>query len=256
MVAKIMETTDYVRFELARFNRDVKKTRKLEKSMRAHGWLDAHPLHVVKNGSGKLLIKAGHHRFEVAKTLGIPVKYVICADSATINELEEATTPWSLKDYLGSYIRVGIDSYLAVEAYHKKTGISLSQCISLLSGESAGSSNKTHQFRRGELEIGDANHAVAVGDIVSHLSKSGIKFATASALVAAISRIVWLPEFNAEVFKQKISVFGHLFEKRSDKIEYCDLIEAIYNRSNREPVPLAFLADKAAKERRCVKSKG
>ena len=45
-----------------------------------------------KEPSGKAKIKAGHHRFTVARRIGIPVKYVICDElsEVTIQELEEA----------------------------------------------------------------------------------------------------------------------------------------------------------------------
>ena len=89
---QVMETSDYKKFELLPFNRDVARTRRLRASMLQHGWISAYPMYVVKQSNGQLGIKAGHRRFVVARDLGIPVKYVICKDTATIFELESGTT--------------------------------------------------------------------------------------------------------------------------------------------------------------------
>ena len=99
----ISKTKNYDRFDLHEINRPVKNTKKLELSMIEHGFIDAHPLHVITNGNGKLKIKDGHHRFMVARKLGIPVKYVVCDDAAGIHQLVETTNKWSLRDYLSSY---------------------------------------------------------------------------------------------------------------------------------------------------------
>ena len=107
MSGRILESNNYSRFELTPFNRDVKKTKHLESLMRREGWIDAYPAHVIRNGDGRLLIKAGHHRFVVAQRLGIPIKYVECKDTTTIHELEKATIRWSIQDYLDSYVKEG-----------------------------------------------------------------------------------------------------------------------------------------------------
>ena len=136
---KIYETTNYEKFELLSFNRDVNKTKFLEASMKKHGWIDAYPMHVMRGQNGNLRIKAGHHRFEVAQQLSIPVKYVVSDDNSTIYELEQATNNWNLNDYLVSFVRSGHPAYDKVKRYRERTGISLIACISMLGGQSAGS---------------------------------------------------------------------------------------------------------------------
>ena len=137
----IPTTTNYEMFQLLDFNRDVSKTRKLEASMKRHGYINAYPLHVVKE-NGKLRIKGGHHRFFVASKLGLPVAYVVCEDNASIHELEAATTRWSLDDYLTSYVRMGDADYIAIQKYQQRTGIATGLCVSMLGGEMASSGNK------------------------------------------------------------------------------------------------------------------
>ena len=147
IMANIQGTTNYDRFELFEFNRDVGKTTALERSMLAYGW-HPYPMHVVKNGSGKLKIKAGHHRFHVARKLGIPCKYVIAEDQGeTIQELEVATRPWTLQDYLASYCRVGNEHYINVKNYLELTGIPIQCAISMLAGQTAASGNQNKKVQ-------------------------------------------------------------------------------------------------------------
>jgi hypothetical protein len=249
MSAKLQATKNYDLFELLQFNRDVGKTKRLEKSMCEHGYLPAYPMHVVRNGNGKLMIKAGHHRLHVAKKLGVPVFYVICEDIATVHELESATNSWKLNDYLMSFVRSGAKQYEAVKAFSESTGISLSQCISLLAGESATSFNHANAFKIGTYKISDCNYAKSVGDIIIDLRKLGIAIATNRYFVSAISRMVRIPQFSPSQFIRRVSVNLSMMQKRPTADAYADLIEQVYNHASRDKVPLAFLASQAAAER-------
>lgn len=251
-MTKILETNNYDRFELHEFNRDIGRTKYLEASMKAHGWISAYPMHVVRNGNGKLKIKAGHHRFFVARSLGIPVKFVECSDDATIHELEKATTPWSMADYLYSFCRKGKEAYLEVKDYHVKTGISLGSCISMLGGQAAGSNNFADSFKAGTYQIRDTTHAGIVADIILHCKKCGIKWATHDLFVKAVSRIAWADSFDPIILKHKISTFPYLVERQPNLSAYTDMLESVYNRQNKTRVPLAFLADEAARERNAI----
>ncbi len=250
MNTAVVETSDYSKFELLPFNRDVKRIKNLVDSMKQHGWISAYPMHVVKNGNGKLKIKAGHNRFEAARSLNIPVKYCLCDDTATVHELELSTVRWSIEDYLASYVRQGRAPYITLKQYRDKTGIALSLCISMLAGQSAASNNHLNLFKAGRYELGDPLNASIVSDIVLHIrNKVKSSIGTNSYFVKALSRIVYLDEFDPEVFKHKLNTFPFLLEKKPTLQTYSSLIEDIYNRQSKTRVPLAFLADEAAKRR-------
>lgn len=125
----LQSTQEYGRFELCQFNRNVTKTKNLERSMKRHGFIPAYPIHCDKRSNGSLLIKAGHHRFEVAQRLGIPLYYVVSDDDATIHELETSTNGWTSTDYMESFIKCGKPSYQELKDYHIRTQIPLSVCI-------------------------------------------------------------------------------------------------------------------------------
>jgi hypothetical protein len=251
---KVMQTRNYEMFELMPFNRDVEKTRHLERSMSEHGWIDAYPLHVKRNGGTKFLIKAGHHRYHVAKKLGIPVKFVVCDDDATIHELEKSTCSWTMKDYLISYCRLGKEDYIRVKSYCDTTGIGLQNAVSMLGGHSAGSGNFTKAFKDGTFKINDRKkHAETVKGIILHCTACGIKFAPTYLFVQSISKVAQVGGFDIQRFKAKIKTFAQFMEKKANLQQYLELIEEIYNRQAREKIPLAFLATQAARERNVIK---
>ncbi len=253
---KVCVTSDYEKFELHPFNRDVRKTKGLEESMRKHGWIDAYPMHVRRNGNGKFKIIGGHTRFTVARMLGIPVKYVVCDDDASIYDIEKGITYWNLEDYLVSFARVGKESYIRVLDFHRETGIGIADSISMLGGQTAGHNNFVHAFKTGAYKTAANTHAYIVADIVKHCKQFGIPFSTNYLFVQALSRIVQVKGFKVAVLKHKIETFRFLMEKQPTLATYQEMIERVYNRKNNQTLPLAFLADKAAKERNVIKARG
>jgi hypothetical protein len=251
-MSKLYKTTDYTVFEMHEFNRDVNKTKDLERSMKAHGFIPAYPLHVVRNGGGQLKVKAGHHRLTVAQRLNIPVYYVVCDDAASIHELEKGTVGWSMSDYLTSYCRVGLPDYLEVRRYCAETGISITQAISMLGGQAAGSGNLNNLFKDGKFKIKSRTHADQVAEIVLHMKSCGVSFCNYRSLVAAISKALYVPEVNAKQFMMKIKSHTYLITKQPNVQEYLKVLEELYNRQSKEKIPVAFLADEMAKSRNLI----
>lgn len=246
---KVLETNNYGMFVLSEFNRDVRKTWNLETSMQKYGWIDAYPLHVIRKEDRHLEIKDGHHRFYVARKLGIPVKYIECNDEITMAELVRATVPWSIRDFLDSFAKSGKEAYVKVLAFHMKTGISLVACISMMAGQSAGSGNWTRQFKEGTYRLGDLTHANTVALIVGECKKCGFPFWNNTQFVAAVSKVAWAEGFEPQILRNKISLFYELLKKQASKEEYVNMIELIYNYKSHDKVPLAFKAEEAAKRR-------
>lgn len=256
MPAKILESNNYRMFELLAINRDVSRINTLMESMKNHGWINSKPMSVIQNGNGKLIIKDGHHRFEVAQRLGIPVKYVIDTDSSTIYELDKSTNKWSLKDCLTSYCRAGKIEYLKLKTYCDETGIGLGNAASMLTGQSAGSGNYQQLFRTGNYKTNPkSNHAEVVKDLVLCCKKHGIKFYNTDLLVQAFSKIAWVDQFSAEHMKNKIKNFAPLIEKKANLDQYLVMLEDIYNRKCQSKIPLKYFAMEKAKERSAISSK-
>lgn len=250
MAGRIIESTNYERFKLFRFNRDVRKIKNLIQSMKEHGWIDAYPMHVVKE-NGELVIKGGHHRFVAAKTLGIPVKFMMCQDSATVQQLEQSTTHWVLGDFVGSSVREMNPHYVALDLYRRNTGIRLTSCASMMAGETAGSSNINNNLRNGTFKLAeDQSHDDTVAACVKSLAKNGVSFASNDWLVQALSRVMWV--CSPSRLKSQIEKHYSLMKKQPNVKAYTENLEEIYNRGTSKKVPISFLQEQAAKERRKV----
>lgn len=253
MSLKITETSNYGLFELLQYNRDVKKIKGLTDSMSRYGWISAYPMNVHRNGNGKLTIKDGHHRFEVASRLGLPIKYIICDDNSSIYELDKATNKWTLGDYLESYCRGGKAEYVKAKEYCQRTGIAPIYAIAMLSGHTAGTQNYEESFKTGRFACKNTRNAEIVADIVLHCKKKGIDWADKGLLVVALSKVAWVRGFSISRLKSKITTFSYLVEKKPHVDGYLDMIESVYNYKAQDKVPLKFLANEAAKERNIIK---
>jgi hypothetical protein len=242
-MGKITETKNYNKFELHEFNRNVENIKNLTESMKKHGWIDAYPLHVIENGSDKLKIKAGHHRFEAARALGIPVKYTICGDDATIHELEGATKNWSMKNYLESYARMGNPNYLKLNEYYKKFKIPLNISITLLGGKAANESGwQSITFKQGLFKVGNPTFAYMVGEFVAFCDELGIEFCRNSRFVLALSKVLVVDGIDVNEFKKKITNHLYMMKKQADVVGYVGMLENVYNRQRGKKLPIAINA--------------
>lgn len=251
MAITIRETSNYDQFELLDFNRDVTKTSALEKSMSNYGWLDPYPMHVVKNGSGKLKIKGGHHRFHVARKLGIPVKYVLTEDKGeSVHELERATRNWSLMDYVTSFARVGNEHYMKLLAFHESTGIPIMCCGSLVAGDTASSNNQNPKIKDGTYKIGDQTHAMDVAKVVLGCERLGVSFAKNTAFVSAVSAVCRVSEFSIQTYLNRVEKNLAMMINQPTRDDHIDQIEQIYNYGSKKTrIPISFLTKEALANR-------
>jgi len=252
---KILTTNNYSLFVLSMFNRDIRRNRWLRESLLKFGWIPTRPLEVRRRNDGKLEIRNGHHRFELARELKIDICYGIVTDEATIPDLVITERPWSVWDSLCGHLRTGKSAYKALHEFQKKTGIPLSSCIGLMSGQMSGtSSNKLQQFKEGTYTVGDMTLADMVGDIIILCQAAGVSFARNNYFVQAVSKICLAADFDPKMMMKKISRFSEFMVKQPSKQHYVKLLQEVYNRSSHTKVPLEFQADEAARQRSAIQS--
>jgi len=254
----ILQSKDYGMFKVSEFQRNIRKVNRLEASMRKYGWISSKPMDVIRNGGRQLVIRDGHHRFEIARRLGIPIKYVIDGSKITMEELEGGIEKWNFADYLSMWVQKGNPDYILLKDYCDTTGISIGNALSMMAGYSSGTGSKPldSRFKRGEfLRNTNTTHAWDVADIVLCMKKYGIGFANHSLLVQAISKVAAVSGFEIGHIKQKIKAFPSVVEKKANLDQYLDMLEELYNKQSRQKIPLKFLAIEEAKKRNPVKRK-
>jgi hypothetical protein len=257
MVAKIFEEENIKLFELYKCNRNTDKLAGLIESMRKFGWCNAYPMLCVALSNGKYEIIDGHHRFEAAKLLGVPVKFVIVKSSAapSLFHIDDATSKWDMGDFLTSQCRGGNIEYSKVKKYNDETGIGIKQAASMLYGQAAGSGNIGRAFKSGEFVCRNTVNADVVGDIVRYMKKHGVSWAHHATLVKALSKVAFVTEFSPSKLKEKIKTYSYLIERRPHLEGYMDMLENLYNFKSSTKIPLRFLAEQKARERNVIKAK-
>lgn len=253
MKAKIQETRDYELFESGDLNRDIKRIVPLMESMDTHGFIPAYPLHVTRATNGKLRIKAGHHRFIAAKSLGVPVKYVVCDDDATIHELERASQKWDLEDYLASYVRANNQEYRSLKQFKTDTGLSTRSCIYLLGSQLYGDHTGTKalaSFKDGEFRVVNPRRAYWIAHLIKAAEKGRFPGATHYNFIVALSKTVMDGAANFNMMKKQLSTWGHSIRLSSNVEDYIREIERLYNFRNRKKLPISYLIEEAEVARR------
>jgi hypothetical protein len=248
---RLRKTKNYDLFESHLNNRPLHSNPKLEASMRRVGFMPSSAIQCTRNGSDRLKVIRGHNRLYFAKKLGLPVYYVIDGSCVDLYEIETPKQTWSVADFVHSHASRGHKGSVAVIEFQKAHGYTLSAASSLLAGESAGSHNMTEALKKGEYEpVADQSHSLAVASITDCCREAGIKFATMDPFVAAVSMCVRVPDFDVEVFKDKVRLHPAMMQKRTNRYDYLAEIDALYNygaKSRR--LSLAFKARELARAR-------
>jgi len=250
-------TSNYSIFEAHENNRNIKDNRKFKallKSMKSLGFLPFLPIWCKSQSNGKLSIQIGHHRFEAARMLKIPVCYMVYDTNFPIFAEDESTNGWSLKDYIDCQVRDGNTVSLQIKKYHEETGIGLRQVVNILGGEIAGGGNKTARLKRGEFKIDPKawERAEKVRMIIEAGKKIDAYVATHPSFIAALTRILFVDDFCPDTFVLKLQSRQKLFKPQLDKVEYGNMIENIYNHGTaiEYRTPLTFLANKVMAKRK------
>src|SRR3990167_2530870 len=139
MKPRLEKTFNYDLFEMHDYNRTLHENSDLLKSMESHGFMPSSPIQCVSNGSGKLKVIRGHHRYDYAKRLKLPIYYIVDNSNTDIFDLEGSSLQsWSVKDFAVARAKHGDKSIQALLEFKEKHGLTLLSAASLVGGESAG----------------------------------------------------------------------------------------------------------------------
>lgn len=248
MKAEIKSTTNYDLFVTDPTNRPIGKRPKLEESMKQYGFNPAYPLHVVRRG-GRLVILDGQHRFANAKSLGLPVYYVLCADDGfDVAKGNGAQKQWSLSDFAASYSARGDEHYVKLLDYCHRNAIGIRAAASMMIGESAEQSRASLHVKEGTFQIKTMTTANAVAKI-SNATAELVDFGRHQSYIAALSRMVRLTEFDGEGYVAKIKRSPFLLTRQPSIDGFLQMIEDAMNWRSPKKMAFVFMAKEAAKER-------
>jgi hypothetical protein len=216
--------------------------------MQDTGFWSSKPIGVYRD-SGKLVIIDGHHRFEAAKTLGIPVLFVEEPKSHgdLIGVANSVVGVWKGESFAKFYAQRGNPDYQDLMFYVER-GIPLQQASSLLHGESAHSGNTMQRVKHGTFKIKTDKYINAVLAIIDTVKDVAPEIAK-KAYVNALSLLLFIKEFDADVLIKRIQSHPTGIVRCADKNQALEALEEVYNFRAREKTPLGFLAKDAARKR-------
>lgn len=247
---KVQESKKYSQFKIDLTNRPInaQHVKKLVVSIKKHGYLPAYPIMVARNGAAGFTVLDGQHRFEAAKALGLAIHFVVHEGQISIPEINEPQSRWTNSDYIGSYANQGNADYHFLREFSARTKISPLRAASLLYGEMAASGNVSDALKAGKFKVRDVEYADRVASIVAVISKS-TKWAATLECIGAISRLVRVSKFDDAIFIKRVEANRGMLTQQATIELYSKLFEEIYNMRNRNPVPLAFLANEEMRRR-------
>ena len=249
VVPQLRMTTKYDMFNEHPHNRDISSTKLLEKSMKRYGYDPGFPIRCIYNLDGQLQVTHGHHRLYVAEKLGLPVWYIICDRNIELFSSEGANRQWNSMDYATARTRGGDDVAAEVLEYHKTTGIPLTACVGMFTGNYSGSGNAMQQFKDGTMKITTREHARLVAHVVNACKEAGVSWASRNGFVCALSLCIACSQFDVSRFVSKVQSHAHMMHVCRTQDEYLQMIESVYNRQTADKVPIMFLAQQGASSR-------
>lgn len=224
-------TKDYSLFAPYELNRKLRPNPVLEASMKKYGFLCSRPVACFRRADGKLEIFDGHHRFMIAKALGIGIWYIIERVPVDLYYINEGDGRWTGTDWLGARVRAGDkDCKVVVDYMDQHPGVKMGSAAALVAGNTSLSSGVVKEIVKGVFVKGKSqSHADRVGKLIDLCTAKGLPFATSSAFTNALSQAVKIPEMDFDHFLHVIDMRAHLIMKRGTLDEYLKELESVYN---------------------------
>lgn len=240
VAATIYQSSAWHLFDFDETNRAIGSVTKLKSSIREYGFLDAHPIHVVKRGSRYVIID-GQHRFTAAKVLGIPVKFVICKDEdVLISRINDAQSKWTIKDHVGSLATKGNPQYQYLLNFSMSHNLPVGICAALLSHSNV-KRGVGDRVRGGDFVVSNSEHAEQVALIVKE-ARRHVRFASHNLFIDAIRRCLGVKGFDANRFVKKMAAHPGLLIVQANLDGFLDMIETVYNYHSGQKLNIAFPA--------------
>jgi len=250
ILPRLQRTTNYGRFDFHRHQQPIsdKHVDALAESMRQFGFLNAKPVQCIANGDG-LVIVDGHHRFLAAKSLGIPVVYVIEGANANkaIGPQNFLVKKWAMRSFVKMYANEGKQDYQTLLNYEAR-GIPLAMAAAMLHGHTASAGNVNPLVRHGTFKVRTTKHAEAVANLIGAL-ESCCPAVRSRSFVDAVCRFLFVRGFDPAMLQHRIKMTPTMIQATARVDVMMDQLEAVYNYRAKDKVPLVHLARESAKAR-------
>lgn len=165
----IHQTDNYDQFKMVEGNRPINQrhVKNLMASLMKQNLLASNPVIVNE----RLEVIDGQHRLEAAKSLGLPVTYIVVDrwGLPQVQILNAHNRQWQPEDYLNSYIQRGYVEYEALKEFIDNYGFSISIALGLLGNFQARPGELLREFKEGNFRVVDLGMAEEFASKLSEL---------------------------------------------------------------------------------------
>lgn len=257
--AKLTPLDDLKSMQVHEYQRQIvtRKVKHYMDSMRENGFWKSHPI-VWFRHQGKRMIIWGHHRRAAAVALKISA-WTQEAAELTMEEsialiATENWSTWSMRETVMRECRRENPHYITLKEYVDQ-GLTIKAASSLLRGTSAGSGGYLEAVKLGTFTVKSTEQADIIVGLIRATKASNPEVSNTH-FIAALSRCLFVPEFDVSLFQRRLISNPGILEKRSNVQDFSREVERIYNFRSKSPLPVSFLADRNAAIRQKRESAG
>lgn len=247
---KLEKTNEYALFCCNQEQRpiDHAHVKRLAENMRLFGFMPSKPIQCYRKG-GKLVVVDGHHRLEAAKAANVEVFYVVEAERCqqTMSSENYLVKKWTGMDFVRLYASRGNKNYQSL-LYYQERGIPVGFVASMMINHGASSGNTNKVIQNGTFKIKSTDQIELVDAIIQEFAAKS-PACKSRPFISAISKCILWEGFSFDTFVRRMRENASMLEKTSNEDQMLTQIEAIYNYRSRQPVPLKFKVESAARER-------
>lgn len=251
VVNQVYTTNDYTIFAQIEGNRVVNKlhVERLKTSFQKSYLMSP----IIVNHKYEII--DGQHRFNAAKSLGLPVNFIVTNGYGLreVQMLNANMKNWKKQDYLHAYCDLGYDEYLRMKQFmHDFPDFGISVAEQLLTNTVKGVNNrrrvaiidgkrtgKIRNFQEGELIIPDLDLAYDNAEKIMMFKPYYDGF-NRTVFVSAMIGMFKHENYNHSQMIQKVKNNPTALTHCSNATQYKILIEEIYNFRSRQKVSLRF----------------
>jgi hypothetical protein len=246
---QVITTTDYSIFTPVMGNRDVNRLhiKRLSDSFKDKYLVSP----IIVNEHHQII--DGQHRFEAAKQLGLPIRYiqVVGYGLKEVQVLNMNSKNWSKQDFLNAYCDLGYDAYLKMKTFMAEfPDFKFLSSEILLTHNSGGANNKRmvkfegkesrqHDFQNGLLKIPDLELSYIYARKIMLVKPYFTEFGSAQ-FVSAMIGLFKNSKYDHNLMLHKMDKYKYMLERKPDRAEYIKLLENIYNYRNQTKVSLRY----------------
>jgi hypothetical protein len=223
---KIRETNDYEIFKILKGNRDINQNH-VNKLVQSITEKDLRIPIVVDNN---MYVMDGQHRLEAYKVLAKSLLYIIKGDFTLedIRQVNSVNKTWSNIEYMKSFKKLGVESYVHLEWFYRTYRFGINECIQMLTNSGAMGKRQLEDFKKGGFVV---THLEKGKLIANRINKIGTYFTYYKKITFVKAMIFALqnPAFEWERFEKKLENFSAMLKNQGSRNDFIVNIERLYN---------------------------